>query len=86
MNYLDRYPKEFCRRHFDFVAQNYEEIYKRAGYPDPEMVSKVAKEISSAKGKDISKINVIDFACGTGLVGEALNKDGFKNITGIDIS
>ena len=28
----------------------------------------------------------MDFACGTGLVGEALVEDGYEEITGIDIS
>lgn len=30
--------------------------------------------------------NIIDVGCGTGLVGKALNKEGFSNFDGIDIS
>lgn len=29
---------------------------------------------------------VVDFGCGTGLVGEAMKKAGFENVTGIDCS
>ena len=31
-------------------------------------------------------INIIDFGCGTGLIGKYLAKSGYKNIVGLDIS
>ena len=33
-----------------------------------------------------SSVKVVDFACGTGLVGQYLNDKGFKNIMGLDVS
>lgn len=42
----------------------------------------VSKYLDNSK----ADTNIIDFACGSGLVGEALSKEGYKNITGIDIS
>lgn len=36
--------------------------------------------------QNLQKVKVIDFGCGTGLVGQELAKVGFKDITGIDIS
>jgi len=58
---------------------NYEGVYLRAGYPDPwkcaEFVDKLAHEMKLRKDAEI-----LDFACGTGLVGQALNEKGFTNI------
>lgn len=38
------------------------------------------------KGKNPADVKIIDFACGTGLIGQKLQEYGFTNITGIDIS
>lgn len=38
------------------------------------------------KGKNPADVKIIDFACGTGLIGQKLQQHGFTNITGIDIS
>eukprot|EP00092_Neocalanus_flemingeri_P008693 GFUD01009363.1.p1 GENE.GFUD01009363.1~~GFUD01009363.1.p1 ORF type:complete len:219 (+),score=70.13 GFUD01009363.1:95-751(+) len=35
-------------------------------------------------GKEEPKLSILDVACGTGLVGDALVKRGFSNITGLD--
>ena len=45
------------------------------------MVSKYLCEHDSKE-----EIKIIDFACGSGLVGQALAEDGFHHITGVDIS
>jgi len=31
-------------------------------------------------------VEVLDFGCGTGLVGQCLNQKGFRNVSGIDVS
>ena len=80
-----KYEKANVEAHFDEVAENYEGAYLRAGYPDPQYcadyVSKFAKNIGLSKDAPI-----VDFACGTGLVGQYLNEAGFTNITGFDVS
>ena len=72
--------------HYDEVAINYEQVYLRAGYPDPvkvqEHVSKIALNATIPK----HRAQILDFGCGTGLVGQNLKQAGFENIAGIDIS
>lgn len=51
------------------------------GYISPEVASRALAEASPARGAAI-----IDYGCGTGLVGVALGKQGFTTIDGIDIS
>lgn len=36
----NKYKKEQCKEHFDHIASNYEGMYLRMGYPDPQMVAK----------------------------------------------
>lgn len=85
MEKYNKFPKAQLEEHYDEIALNYEGIYKRVGYPDPEKCQQmVSKFMSPHDTKE--DINIIDFGCGSGLVGEALRQDGFKNITGIDIS
>jgi len=46
----------------------------------------MARKIAADKMIARSEAQVIDFGCGTGLVGEALTKAGFKKIAGVDCS
>lgn len=78
---FNKFEKKDAKKHFDNAALNYEGVYLRAGYPDPKKCAEYVKDFS--KGKDVE---IVDFACGTGLVGEALKEQGFKNIYGLDIS
>lgn len=81
----NKFDKTKCAQHFDNAALNYEGVYLRAGYPDPwkcaEFVDELANEMGLGK-----KAEILDMACGTGLVGQALNEKGFTNIQGCDIS
>ena len=85
MEKFAKYDKGRAEEHFDDVADNYEGAYLRAGYPDPqkcaEYVTRLAEELGLPNDTPI-----IDFACGTGLVGKHLNDEGFTNVTGIDVS
>lgn len=60
-------------------------MYLRIGYPDP---LKVADYVNQFVPKNADKKNfkILDFACGTGLVGKYLNEYGFSSIEGMDIS
>ena len=84
MERCNKYKASDTKRHYDYIAQNYEGLYNRAGWPDPEEVAAVVKELS--KGKNLSDIRILDLGCGTGLCGQFLASYGFKNIIGLDIS
>jgi predicted TPR repeat methyltransferase len=85
MEKYNKFPKSKLEQHYDEIALNYEGIYKRTGYPDPSKCqSMVSKYLGQHDSKD--EIKIIDFACGSGLVGQALAEDGFTHITGVDIS
>lgn len=66
-----------AKQHYDFIAPNYEGIFNHLGYPDPEFVAKFAAACAKklGSGKDLK---VLDMACGTGLVGQQLWKQGLR--------
>merc|ERR1711976_1062270 len=82
---FNKFDKARCAEHFDNAALNYEGVYLRAGYPDPwkcaEFVDEICQEFRIKKDAEI-----LDMACGTGLVGQALSDKGFSRIHGCDIS
>ena len=71
--------------HYDDVAQKYDDIYLNAGYYDHikccELASKLVPNPSTRPS-----LAVFDMGCGTGLVGEEMQKVGFENIVGCDAS
>lgn len=81
----NKYRSEQTQAHFDYIATNYEGMYLRMGYPDPEYVSNYVAKLAKKAGLG-TEAKIIDLACGTGLVGKNLNSHGFKNIVGLDIS
>jgi predicted TPR repeat methyltransferase len=74
------------RNHFNKISNNYDKVMKTVGYPDPELIAVTAKKIAAEKMIPRTEALVADFGCGTGMVGEALEKHGFKQIYGIDCS
>lgn len=84
MERCNKYKIADTKRHFDYIARNYEGLYNRAGWPDPQEVADLVKELS--KGKNPGDVKILDLACGTGLVGKYLSGYGFKQIIGLDIS
>ena len=72
--------------HFDSIAVNYEDCQNSNDYPDPEYVGDALKKIAGQKGLDLAQTRILDFGCGTGLVGKELFKHGCKKIDGIDCS
>ena len=63
--------------HYDKLSANYEEIYTHVGWPDPKENARFVKEICEENGLKFDDVRVLDFACGTGLVGQYLHEYGF---------
>ncbi|MDD7964816.1 class I SAM-dependent DNA methyltransferase [Actinomycetospora lemnae] len=70
------------RRIYDEWAPTYddEDVAAVLGYPSPE---RVAERVASLVRPDT---DVLDVACGTGLVGAALAARGFRSLDGLDVS
>jgi SAM-dependent methyltransferase len=67
---------------YDDWSQDYDEhLQSEFGYISPAVA---AAEL--AQGLQQRDLEIIDFGCGTGLVGEALREQGFDNVDGADIS
>lgn len=69
----NKYKKEYAVQHFDYLAPNYEGMYLRVGYPDPKYVAAYCAKFAQKSKLDLSKVTVLDLACGTGLVGKYLS-------------
>lgn len=67
------------------AAQTYDEIMTKAGTIAPVMLCDLLKR-NMKKEDNPADLKIVDFGCGTGLVGERLVSLGFKNITGLDMS
>ena len=80
------YKKENVREHFDQLAPNYDAVQQAAGYPDPDQIADVVDQLQADIGGKKSYVEIIDFGCGTGLVGQALRNAGYECLTGIDCS
>lgn len=66
---------------------NYEGVYLTAGYPDPKKVQEHVSNIATKNCIPKHRAEILDFGCGTGLIGKYLKEDGgFENISGIDCS
>ena len=81
MDKFSKYDQNKLEAHFDEVALNYDRVYLRVGYPDP---IKVVDYIDKYAKSKMSRI--IDFGCGTGLIGKYLKEKGFDDVTGLDAS
>ena len=62
-------------------ASTYDNEVQKNGYVTPERVAKALKDIVTNQSEVI-----LDYGCGTGLSGSALQAVGFTNIDGLDIS
>jgi predicted TPR repeat methyltransferase len=52
--------------HYNELAPNYEQIYLRAGWHDPQKCAELAAEFLSGQQETAT---ILDMGCGTGLVG-----------------
>lgn len=67
---------------YDGWSADYDsDLLEGFGYVSPAIAAEVLNELVGDRKSDI-----IDYGCGTGLVGQALAKRGFSSIDGIDIS
>ena len=71
-------PEEY----YDNMASEYNDVVvKKWGYQMPQEVTKCLLDNNLSKDFEI-----LDLGCGNGLVGEEMQKSGYVNITGVDIS
>ena len=69
------------RELFASWASTYDNEVQKNGYVTPERVAKALKDIVTNQSEVI-----LDYGCGTGLSGSALQAVGFTNIDGLDVS
>jgi SAM-dependent methyltransferase len=75
-------PDDSSRDIYDDWSQDYDDhLLSEFGYISPRVAS--AELAQNMPRRDLE---IIDFGCGTGLVGEALREQGFVNVDGVDIS
>ena len=67
------------RTHYDSYASKYDKIQEVTGFNDPSMIVKYLVDNNVRK-----ESKIIDFGCGTGILGVELYKAGYKTITGVD--
>lgn len=67
---------------YDDWAQDYDtHLLQDFGYISPQIVAQTLAERRQQRD-----LEIVDYGCGTGLVGEALTKQGFVALDGVDIS
>ena len=71
-NMCNKYKKEEAAMHFDYLAPNYEGMYLRMGWLDPKYVSDYVAKFATKNNWD-HNVKIMDFACGTGLIGQYLS-------------
>jgi len=68
---------------YDDLAKNYDHtLVDVVGYPDPEKVTEALAEVL----KIPHTATILDFGCGTGLVGQKLKERGYTQVVGMDAS
>jgi len=86
------YDKEIIDKQYDELAPNYEDLYLRAGWNDPEECAKLARDTEESltdelkAGGDKDTMEILDMGCGSGLVGKHLKDYGFNKTVGVDCS
>ena len=66
--------------HYDSWAANYDDDLEREGFVAPQHAAALLKSVVPTEAK------VLDFGCGTGLVGVELAALGCQNLYGVDVS
>lgn len=63
------FDKKTLVTHFDKVAINYDDCQNSNDYPDPGKVANEVENWAQKRNLEKEKTKIIDFGCGTGLVG-----------------
>ena len=74
----NHYDQSTIVEHYNDAAKTYEDVYLTAGWHDPKKVAELAKDVVGEE--NVPTAHVLDFGCGTGLVGKYLNELGFRSI------
>jgi len=74
------------KEHYDELSAHYEQVYLKAGWPDPRKSADLAHEHVEHTGKTVETATIFDMGCGTGLVGKYMTEFGYKFIDGVDAS
>merc|ERR1712045_49262 len=68
-------------------AETYEEDMNKLQFHSAGLLADMLTDALSRGGKsDVSKLRVLDVACGTGTVGDALARRGYHSVAGLDFS
>ena len=78
--YAAQSDEELLRRYEDWAADYDRDIEQDFGYLLPQAAAQALHRVASPKAR------VLDAGAGTGLVGEALNALGFRNVDAMDMS
>ena len=83
-----------CENIYEKFGDKYDEVLQgHFNYQDPGLTSNMVAKWGTAEGIEASKTfkpfdkensRILDFGCGTGLVGKELAKEGFKKMDGLD--
>jgi len=75
-------PGDSSRELYDDWSEHYDTHLRQSfGYISPRIAAQALRELI-----DDDAIEILDYGCGTGLVGSALRALGFVNVDGVDIS
>jgi len=75
--------KEEATKAYDELGPSYDEYIAKIQYIGPGKTAEIAAELFPG---DKSNVQILDLACGTGLVGQALRAAGFQHVDGVDPS
>jgi ubiquinone/menaquinone biosynthesis C-methylase UbiE len=77
---ISKHPKD-VEEEYDSISQSYDAELEAKGYMAPQQAATLIK--NHVPNTDSL---ILEAGCGTGLLGLELNKHGFSNVTGMDIS
>ncbi|EDN68035.1 Methyltransferase type [Beggiatoa sp. PS] len=77
---ISRHPKD-VENEYDSISHSYDAELEAKGYLAPQQATTIIKNYVSN-----TENIILEAGCGTGLLGLELNKQGFSNLTGMDIS
>ncbi|MEK8015900.1 MAG: class I SAM-dependent methyltransferase [Candidatus Parabeggiatoa sp.] len=77
---ISKHPKD-VEKEYDSISHSYDAELEAKGYMAPQQAGTIIKNHLPN-----TETLILEAGCGTGLLGLELNKQGFSNLTGMDIS